>query len=464
MSKSVAELTQERDACVTEAEKILDNIDEENRSMIDDEKTRYDAAVGRAAQLNADIEQRAKLEIVQAAPKFDPPAVKNAGDPNAPRPGAPVEPIDTAVVVPTDAGVRIEIPRSYSRLTAFGKNPKGELAAYRSGMWLRATLYGDTNAQTWCRQNGVGVRSALSSVNTAGGALVPEEFERAIIDLREEYGLFRRVCRVAPMGSDTRNFPRRVSGLTAYFVGEGIAGTESDAAWDNVQLNAKKLMCLTRMSSEIDEDAIVDLADQMAEEIAYAFATKEDECGFNGDGTSTYGGMVGVLVKAIDGNHTLANIAAPSATDTLPEIDADDCLSLMAAIASYAKTGAAWYCSPTALELVFNAIKIAGGGTTRDMLAQADTPRFLGYPINVTPLMADSASDVYNGLVMIAFGNLRMAATLGDRRGIRVALSGEQYWTEDQIGVKGTERFDINVHSLGDASVKPPFAVLTGTT
>jgi HK97 family phage major capsid protein len=330
-------------------------------------------------------------------------------------------------------------------------------------MWLHATLYGNTNAADWCRKNGVGPRSALSGgVNTAGGALVPEEFERAIIDLREEYGLFRRVCRVSPMSSDTKNQPRRTGGLTAYFVNEGVAGTSSDAGWDNVQLTAKKLMVLTRMSSEVSEDAIIDLADTMAQEMAYAFAVKEDTVGFTGTGISTDGGITGVLVKAIDANHTKAKVTAATNHDTLAEIDADDLLSLMAAIPQYAKAGSAWYCSPSAQELVFNAIKIAGGGNTRDLLAQSDQPRFLGYPIEVTPVMADDPTADYTGLVMIGFGNLRQAVTMGDRRGIRIALSGDKYWEEDQIGVKGTERFDINVHDLGSTTVKSPFAVLVG--
>jgi len=71
---------------------------------------------------------------------------------------------------------------------------------------------------------------------------------------------------------------------------------------------------------------------------------------------------------------------------------------------------------------------------------------------------------VYNNLPMIGFGNLGMACSLGDRRGIRVALSSEQYWEEDQIGVKGTMRHDINVHDLGSTTVKSPFAVLIGNT
>jgi HK97 family phage major capsid protein len=294
---------------------------------------------------------------------------------------------------------------------------------------------------------------------------VPDELERAIIDLREEYGMFRRAVRVTPMGSDTRNIPRRVGGLTAYFVGEGSAGTESDASWDNVQLVAKKLMVLTRMSSEVAEDAIIDLADTMAQEIAYAFAIKEDTVGFTGTGAGTDGGIVGVLVKALDGNHNLAKVTASGAgnsADVFSEITSDHLIDLMAAIPQFAKPGAAWYCGPVCQALVFDAIKVAAGGNTGDNLAQANAPRFLGYPIMVTPVFPDSATTDYSGLVMLGFGNLRLAATMGDRRGIRVALSNEKYWTEDQIGIKGTERFDINVHDLGSNTVKSPFAVLVG--
>jgi len=458
--KTVTQLKQDYAALLAEAEGILDAADEADRAMTPEETAKYDAAVARLTEMKGDIEKRIKLEAV-ATPNFGGQAPTVREQPSAALDETEVE----ATIRPTDAGARVEIPRAYGKLVAFPKTVKGNLAAYRAGMWLRATLYGDVNAQDWCRKNGVGVRSALSGgVNTSGGALVPEELERAIIDLREQYGLFRRVVRVTPMGSDTRNIPRRTGGLTAYFVGENVAGTESDAGWDNVQLVAKKLMVLTRMSSEVAEDAIIDLADMMAQEIAYAFAVKEDTVGFNGTGSAADGGIVGVLVKALQAGFTKAKVAAVSPHNTLAEIDADDLLNLMAAIAQYAKAGAAWYCSPSAQELVFNAIKIAGGGNTRDMLADADKPRFLGYPIEVTPVMADTPGTDYNALVMIGFGNLRQAVTMGDRRGIRVALSNEQYWEEDQIGIKGTERFDINVNDLGSTTVKSPFAVLVGTT
>jgi HK97 family phage major capsid protein len=463
--KTVNELKQERTTLITEAEMLLDAADTAGRNLNDEEQAKYDAVVARVEELNTDIARRMKLEAA-AQPTFTA-EVSARSQPSAALPDDIVDERDTPVATIRPAGgngaPRIETMRSYSKLVAFPKTPQGHVAAYRTGMWIRATIYGDNNAAEWCRKNGVGSRAALAGgVNTSGGALVPEEFERAIIDLREQYGLIRQVCRVMPMGSDTRNIPRRKGGLTAYYVGENQSGTESDASWDNVSLVAKKLMVLTRMSSEVDEDAIIDLADQMAQEMAYAFAIKEDTVGFTGTGAATDGGIVGVLVKALDAAHTKAKVTAASGHDTFAEIDSDDLLSLMAAIPKFAKTGAGWYCSPTAEELVFNAIKIAGGGTTRDMLTQADTPRFLGYPIYSTPVFPDDASADYTGLAMIGFGNLQQAMTLGDRRGVRVALSSEQYWEEDQIGVKGTMRHDMNVHDMGSTTEKSPFAVLVG--
>src|SRR5690606_120617 len=128
-----------------------------------------------------------------------------------------------------------------AKTRAFANNAEGHEAAYRSGKWLLASLFGNTRAQRWCEQNGVEYRAQSEGTNTAGGFLVPEEMSQAIIDLRESYGVFRQNCRVIPMGSENITVPRRAGGLTAYFAGEGVEITESTKTWNQVQLVAKKL-------------------------------------------------------------------------------------------------------------------------------------------------------------------------------------------------------------------------------
>jgi hypothetical protein len=53
-------------------------------------------------------------------------------------------------------------------------------------------------------------------------------------------------------------------------------------------------MVLTKFSSELSEDAVINFADDLAGEMAYAQAKLEDNCAFIGDSTSTYGGITGL--------------------------------------------------------------------------------------------------------------------------------------------------------------------------
>ncbi|MCW0295064.1 phage major capsid protein, partial [Klebsiella pneumoniae] len=87
---------------------------------------------------------------------------------------------------------------------------------------------------------------------------------------------------------------------------------------------------------------MIDLASLVADEIALSFAEKEDDCFINGDGTSTYGGIVGILPKLTDGSHTAGAITAATDVDTFAEVTAADLASLMGALPSYARRGARW--------------------------------------------------------------------------------------------------------------------------
>ena len=55
--------------------------------------------------------------------------------------------------------------------------------------------------------------------------------------------------------------------------------------------------------------------------------------------------------------------------------------------------------------------------------------------------------------VCCLFGNLRAAASLGDRRMTTIQMSEHALnaFEQDEIVIRGTERFDIVVHDVGDA-------------
>ncbi|GMR20203.1 MAG: hypothetical protein BMS9Abin36_0798 [Gammaproteobacteria bacterium] len=353
-----------------------------------------------------------------------------------------------------------DITPSSGSLRAF-KGPNAKQDAYRSGQWLLAHLHGDEKAIRWCTDNGLPVAAAGGAINTKGGFLVPDEISTAIISLQEEYGVFRRECRVLPMSSDTLTIPRRDGGLTAYFVGENVEGTESDQSWGNVELNAKKLMVLTRMSSELNDDAIISMADDLTDQIAYAFANKEDDCAFNGDGTSTYGGITGIRTAIIDGTHTAGAVDAATGIDTFAEVTATDLSNVMAALPQYALPNAKWFVSQAGYSLVFERLMQAAGGNSLIILGGKAQMSYLGYPIVVSQSMPTSTGDLSN-VSMLLFGDLRKAATMGARREVRVMVSAHRYMELDQIGVMGTERFDVVTHDLGDNTTAGPIVSLIG--
>jgi HK97 family phage major capsid protein len=173
-------------------------------------------------------------------------------------------------------------------------------------MWCRATIYGDQGAAQWCAEHDVEIRarratarqkSQNESTNSAGGYLVFPEMSTAIIDLREQYGTARRFINVVQMASDVQVIPRRTGGLTGYFATEENAFTESSKTWGQVRLQAQALGTLTKISRELADDAVISVADDIASEIAYGLAVKEDATLWNGDGTSAYGGIIGIRTK-----------------------------------------------------------------------------------------------------------------------------------------------------------------------
>jgi len=349
---------------------------------------------------------------------------------------------------------------------------KANERAYRIGMWIAATR-GNRKAQRFCLENGleiVGwddknekeVRLHSEDINYQGGYLVPEEVDNAIIDLKELYGVFRGLARRSPMGSDTKNRSRRKTGLTAYFVAEGAAITESSKTWDNVQLVAKKIAVLTRMTNELGEDAAINVADDLIGEIAYAYANKEDDCGFNGDGTSTYGTIFGVCPKLLAVSGTIGNIKGliVATGNLFSEFALADFNKVVSILPEYADTpSAVWVCHKVFWGSVMQKLMHAAGGNTVMDLQGKVVKSFMGYPVVISQVMPKADA---NSQIACLLGDFGLAADFGDRRMSTIAFSehatvdSQSVFERDEVAVRGTERFDINVHDIGDTSAAGP--------
>jgi len=428
------------------ARAIRDKADEESRAMTAEENETFDGFLKEAERLEQDAARQEKLEAAEK--RFNEPAERKV----------------TPEIAGTGQRIEVVTPElfRFGKLRAF-KGPKAEANAYKAGKWLLATVMDHAASRQWCRDHGIEIRVQTESINAAGGFVVPDVMERAIIDLREEYGMFRANARVVPMGSDHTYIPRRAGGITAAFIGETTAITASDKSWNQVELTAKKLAALTRMSSDLSEDAIINLADDLAQEMAWAFAKKEDECGLDGDGTITYGGMHGLCVMFIDGTHTKGQDQGSTPyTSWSHATFADEIVAVMALAPAYALANAKWYIHPSGKAGLFDALAMqAGGAHVQELVNGVRAPMFAGYPI-VTSAAMPSAP--VNAKVAFFFGDLALSTTFGDRRGITIKVSTDRYLEYDQIGIQATERFCIVNHDIGDNTNAGPLIASIGLT
>jgi len=220
--------------------------------------------------------------------------------------------------------------------------------------------------------------------------------------------------------------------------------------WDVVTLSARKMGVLTKTSSELSEDSVINLGDTLAREIAYAFANKEDDCGFNGDGTSTYGGITG-LKNAVG---AAGIVTAATNSDTVAEIVASEVAATMGKLPRYAWTpNVGWYCSQFVWANMMQRLAIAAGGATvSEVVNGVPQNKFYGYPVRITQVTptTDAASQI-----IAYFGDLSLAAQFGSRRGVSIAMATQHDtdFAKDLISWRGRDGFErVEATGLGSGS------------
>ena len=376
----------------------------------------------------------------------------------------------------TERGIALRpLPLAYGKMHAFADTEEGRRSAYEVGQYLRALLISDENisrqmdserslglirardeARSFLKeyaQDAVAasvVRPELRAspmsgqVNSTGGALAPETFQATLIRLVETYGVIDRIVRsegmVWPMKSDTMRVPRRVGGLTAYYVGDTDQITTSRPTVDLVTLVAKKLAMLTLVPTSLMEDSPIDIAEFVVREMAWMEAKSKDDAGFNGTGAGAYGGIIGLLQQLA----TNSEYATFTGHSTLATVTAADLLSISARLPQAAEQKARWYGHKSTVVNTFQRLITAIYGVDPKAISAFKATEYLGDPIEKVQIMTKyAAGDTITGKMVLAYGDLSSALVMGDRRELTIRQSTERYFEFDQIAILGTARFDI---------------------
>ncbi len=384
-------------------------------------KRLQDRAAAVAARLNelADIEERSEdqtvelrklteeADKVQSDLEFEQKlAAKEAELRSVVERAAPAKAAPEAAPEAPKAEEKVEIRHvlpHHTELRAFNGSEADVRSAYGIGRWLRGTIFRNADDLRWCKDHGFESRALNEGTASAGGYLVPDEFAARVIRLVETYGTMPGACERVTLARDVMNIPKRATGTTAYFVGEGSAITESDPSFTQVQLNAVKLAVATRLSSEVLEDSAsyVNIADQVTIEFGQSLAFKIDSVGWNGAGTSGDGSITGITAAIDDGTHTASVVDAAAGNTSFETLDVDDFLTMIGKLPIYARSGARFYVSPAGYAASIARLKYALGGNAVGDLSGDAGMTFLGYPVTLVHVL-DSTLGSDAGVVKVA--------------------------------------------------------------
>ena len=144
--------------------------------------------------------------------------------------------------------------------------------------------------------------------DTEGGYLVPDEYERTLIEALEDQNIFRQLAHVIHTSSGERKIPVVASKGTASWIDEEAQYPESDDSFGQVSIGAYKLATMIKISEELLNDSVFDMPSYIAKEFARRIGAAEEEAFFTGNGTgrplgilaATGGAGVGVTAAKTD--------------------------------------------------------------------------------------------------------------------------------------------------------------------
>jgi len=285
-----------------------------------------------------------------------------------------------------------------------------------------------------------GARQFMNDLSTDGSAgesnTIPAPLSNALINLLEEHGVARQVCRRIVMSQNTWDVPKLNGHVSINYTGEAQAISSSDVSFGQVSLVAKKMTALSKVSAEMTEDSIVSIMDVIVQDMALQMAIEEDKNLFLG----VSGGLLetSAAIKG-EGNiaeQTVANVGALSLSD----------LTSLTVATGNPIVGARneWYINPTLFHGAIRDLLLAAGGNTQSVIEGGQRPTLLGYPVNFVNVL-DGASATASDSLLAVFGDLSLGCYFGERRGLNFRVLNELYANTDQVGVQCTQRAALKV-------------------
>ena len=271
------------------------------------------------------------------------------------------------------------------------------------------------------------VNALQEGTDSEGGYLVPDEYERTLVEALEEENMFRQLAKVIRTSSGDRKIPVVATKGTASWIDEEGAYTESDDSFGQVSIGAYKVGTMIKVSEELLNDSVFDLESYIAKEFARRIGAKEEEAFFTGDGS---GKPLGILA-ATGGAETGVTAASSTA------VTADELMDLFYSLKSPYRKKAVWVLNDSTIKAVRKLKDSTGQYLWQPSLVAGTPDTLLGRPMKTSAYMPVIAA----GAKTIAFGDFSYY-WIADRQGRSFKRLNELYAANGQVGFLGFQRVD----------------------
>ncbi len=267
--------------------------------------------------------------------------------------------------------------------------------------------------------------SGMTSGGDTGGYLIPQEWERQILENERENFVMRSLCDVQTSALD-KIIPAADDYGEADWIPEGADYPESNASFSQKEMSAYKVGRIYKISRELLYDNTYNLEQWMINTTGYTIGLAMEKAYINGDGNKK---PRGILIDA-------EAVASAGAT-----IVYDDFLKMFSSLKSGYFTRANWLMNTNTLVEIMKLKDSSGAYIYKpfDSAEKSNSPigAILQRPINISSQMPDIGA----GKKPVLFGDFKRYR-IQDREGITIRRLNELFAKNGFIGFQADQRTD----------------------
>ncbi len=259
--------------------------------------------------------------------------------------------------------------------------------------------------------------------DTEGGYLVPDEYERTLVESLEEENFFRKLATVITTSGGERKIPIVTAKGTAEWIDEAETYPFSDDTFGQVTIGAYKLATMIKISEELLNDSAFNMESYISKEFARRIGAKEEEAFIIGDGD---GKPTGIFTAEKE------DVTAKGAAITF-----DDVMDLYYSLRAPYRNKAVWILNDSTVKALRKLKDGNGNYIWQPSIREGEPDKILNRPYYTSIY----APEIETGKKVLAFGDFSYY-WIADRQGRSFKRLNELYAPNGQVGFLASQRVD----------------------